>query len=342
MKILIIGGTKFSGRHLVKSALANNHGVTIFHRGNHPAGDLGDVQEILGDRIFDLDKLKDQSWDVAIDMCGYLPQWVESSAAFLKNLVKKYVFISSISAYDESVKPNYQEDAKLAQLTPEQEKKFAAIDPKRDFGAADLGDMYGAMKVLCEKEVLNAFPENNIIIRPGLIVGKYDWTDRWTYWAKRVADGGEVFAPGNPEAFVQIIDAKDLANWIIHLIENDGTGIYNAVNPPFELTFGKMLETIKDVDESDAAFTWVSEEFMEENDVAPWSDMPLHVPKSLEFIRTANIDNALAQGLEIRPLEKTIRETLIWRKTVNKEMKSGISRERETKLLEKWREQNSD
>ena len=340
MKILIIGGTKFSGRHIVRAALENKHEVTIFHRGSHPAGDLGDIQEILGDRIFDLDKLKDKSWDAVIDMCGYLPQWVESSAAALNGSVKKYVFISSISAYDEGVKPDYQENAKLAQLTPKQELRFANIDPKGDFGAADLGDMYGAMKVLCEEEVSKAFPDNNLIIRPGLIVGEFDWTDRWTYWVMRVADGGEVFAPGDPKAFVQFIDAKDLARWIVHLIEADETGNYNAVNPPFELTLERMLGAIKDVSESDAAFTWASEEFMEENDVAPWSDMPLHVPKSLEFIRTANVDNALVKGLKIRPLRETIRDTWDWRKTVDDEMKSGISEAIEKKLLAKWHVEN--
>lgn len=339
MKILIIGGTKFSGRHIVKAALDKDHEVTIFHRGNHPAGDLGDVEEILGDRIFDLEKLEDRRWDVAIDMCGYLPQWVESSAAALKDSIDKYVFISSISAYDTDVEPNYREDAKLARLDSEQEIEFADIDPKGDFGAADLGHLYGPVKVLCEREVLRAFPDNNLIIRPGLIVGEFDWTDRWTYWVMRVARGGEVFAPGNPESFVQFIDAKDLAEWIVYLTETYATGIYNAVNKPFELSFENMLEEIKTVTGSDANFTWASEEFMEQNKVAPWSDMPLHVPVSLESTRTANIDAALEKGLKIRPLQETIRETLDWRKTVGDKMKAGISSEREQDLLKKMAQQ---
>lgn len=342
MKILVIGGTKFSGRHLVKSALANNHEVTIFHRGNHSTDELGDVEEIIGDRVFDLDKLENRTWDVCVDMCGYLPQWVESSANALKDSVKKYVFISSISAYDTDVEPNYKEDAKLARLTPEQEKKFAELDAKGDVGAADLGEMYGALKTLCEEETAKAFPENHLIIRPGLIVGEYDFTDRWTYWVMRVAKGGEVLSPANPNANVQFIDAKNLMEWLVHLLENDETGVYNAVNKPFDLTFGAMLEEIKKVSESDSTFTWVSDEFMKENRVTPWSDMPVHVPESLEFIRTANIDNALEKGLKIRPLNETISDTLKWRRTIDEDLKAGITRERESELLKKWHEQNSN
>ncbi|NNE98158.1 MAG: NAD-dependent dehydratase [Pyrinomonadaceae bacterium] len=342
MKILIIGGTKFSGRHIVSAAAANGHDVTVFHRGNHPIGDLEASEEILGNRIFDLEKLENRSWDAAIDMCGYLPQWVEDSTSAFKNSVDKYVFISSISAYSNEVNPNYTEDADLELLTPEQKSRFAEIDPNGDFGAADLGDMYGALKVLCEEAVLRAFPDRNLIIRPGLIVGEYDWTDRWTYWVMRVAKGSEVLAPGKPESPAQFIDAKDLAEWIIHLIESDETGTFNAVNRPFELTFEEMLSEIRDVSASDASFTWVSEQFMDENKVAPWSDMPLHVPQELEFLHSANVDAALAKGLKIRDLKETIADTLKWRVTIPEEMKAGISIEREKELLTKWHEQNPD
>jgi 2'-hydroxyisoflavone reductase len=342
MKILIIGGTKFSGRHLVAAALENGHEVTIFHRGNHSADELGNVEEILGDRIFDLDKLANRTWDVVIDMCGYLPNWVEGSAEFLKDSVKKYVFISSVSVYDAVAEPNFDENAKLNKLDAEQEKRFAEIDAKGDFGAADLGDMYGALKVLCEEEVLKIFPEDHLIIRPGLIVGEFDFTDRFTYWVMRAAKGGEVLAPNNADAPVQFIDAKDLAEWIVKIIETGETGIYNAVNKPFELTFGKMLNEIKKTSGSDAEFTWVSEEFMDENDVAPWSDMPLHLPESLEFMRTANVDKALSKGLKIRSLCETVRETLNWRNRIDEPMKAGISIEREKELLGKWHEQNHE
>lgn len=342
MKILIIGGTKFSGRHLVKAAVANEHEVTIFHRGNHPSGDLGDVEEIFGDRIFNLEKLKNRKFDVVVDMCGYLPQWVETSTEFLKDAVEKYVFISSISAYKDLSQKDFDEDTMLEKLSAEQEERFAKINPEGDFNAVDLGDMYGALKVLCEEEVTKVFPENKIIIRPGLIVGEYDFTDRFTYWVMRVASGGEVLAPGNPKEFVQFIDAKDLAKWIVALIENDETGIYNAVIKPLTITFGEMLDEIKMATDSDAEFTWVSDEFLQKNDVKPWSEMPLYLPDEIKNMLTANVDKALAKNLTFRPFDETIKDILNWRKTINDELKAGISAEREVELLEKWHKQNGD
>ena len=175
MKILVIGGTKFSGRHLVKAALEKDHEVTIFHRGNHPAGNLGNIEEILGDRNFDLAKLENRRWDTVVDMCGYLPQWVEASTKALKNSTANYVFISSVSAYGDFSKPDFDENTDLARLDAKQERRFAKIDPKGDFVATDLGDMYGALKVLCEEEVQKAFPEKNLVIRPGLTVGEHDF-----------------------------------------------------------------------------------------------------------------------------------------------------------------------
>ena len=160
----------------------------------------------------------------------------------------------------------------------------------------------------------------------------------------RVAKGGEVLAPGNPDALVQFIDAKDLTEWIVTMLENNESGTYNAVNKPFEITFKSLLETIKSVSGSDASFTWVSDEFLSENDVAPWSDMPLHIPESPEQpddLRTANIDKALEKGLKIRPISETITDILNWRSKLAHEMKAGISIERERALLQKWHEQNT-
>jgi 2'-hydroxyisoflavone reductase len=255
----------------------------------------------------------------------------------LKDAVSKYVFISSVSAYNDLSKADFDERTGLARLTSEQAEKFAKIDQTGNFNVAESGDMYGALKVLCEEEVERVFPENNLIIRPGLIVGEYDFTDRFTYWVMRVAEGGEVLAPGDPDAFVQFIDAKDLTEWIVHLIERDETGIYNAVNKPFAITFENLLEEIKKISQSDAEFIWVSEKFMQENKVVPWSEMPLHLPAELENMRMANTDQAFAKGLINRPLKETIKDTLNWRKNVDQEMKAGIPAERERELLKKWK-----
>ncbi len=329
------------GRHIVKAALKNSHEVTVFHRGNHAAGDLGDVEEILGDRNFDLERFENRSWDVVIDMCGYLPQWVKTSAAALANSVENYVFISSVSAYGDFSKPDFNEDTSLARLTPEQVARFSKIDPTGDFVASDLGDLYGALKTLCEEEVLCAFPQNNLIIRPGFIVGQSDFTDRFTYWVMRVAKGGEVLAPGKPDSPVQFIDAKDLSEWIVKMIESGETGTYNAVNKPFALTFETMLNEIKTASASDARFTWVSEEFLKENDVSAGSDMPLYAPESYGHLETANVDKAISKGLLIRPLKETILDTLNWRRTVGEEMRAGLTHKREKALIKKWHEQSS-
>lgn len=338
MKILIIGGTKFFGRHLITAALDRGHEVTIFHRGKTRAENPANIEEILGDRNFDLDKLSGRKWDTLIDTCGYLPQLVRASAASLIDAVERYLFISSISAYADFRLTDYDETAALAQLTAEQYERFVAIDPKEDVNGAILGDMYGALKTLCEKEVSAVFDQRALIIRPGLIVGEFDFTDRFTYWVMRIAKGGDVLAPGQPDRFVQIIDAKDLAEWIIRMIEEKETGIYNAVGKPFETTFGAILGEIKAQTESDANFVWGNDEFLENEGVAAWTEMPVYLPEKDEFagFESANIDRALAKGLVFRPLAETIRDTFEWRRKQEFELRAGISAEREKELLDKW------
>jgi 2'-hydroxyisoflavone reductase len=185
-------------------------------------------------------------------------------------------------------------------------------------------------------------PGKTLNVRSGLIVGSFDPTDRFTYWVMRTARGGEVLAPGNPNRFVQMIDARDLSEWIIKMVELNETGIYNVDGLPFNLTMGKMLEQIKNVSNNNVAFTWVSEEFLNQEKVAAWSEMPLYLPESqkeFQGFMSGNIDKALQSGLEFRPLHETILDTLNWRKTKNDELKAGISYSREQELLEKWREQ---
>ncbi len=342
MKILIIGGTKFLGRHLVAAAQAKNHEVTLFHRGKHLSEGIEAVEEIFGDRNQDLDKLENRHWDACLDTSGYLPQTVKASAEALKNSVEQYVFISSISAYADFSDSDYDESAPLAVLSEEQKVKAGKIDPKGEITAVALEDMYGALKFLCEREVSDAFPEKKLIIRSGLIVGSYDSTDRFTYWVMRVAQGGEVLAPGNSNRFIQLIDARDLAEWIIKMIGDKQSGIYNVTGKPFELTMEMMLEQIKTVSQSDASFTWVEEDFLNREKVREWSEMPLYMPESVKEMQgflSANIDKALEKGLNFRPLSDTIRNTLDWRKSKTDAMKSGIDAERERELLRKWHKQ---
>jgi 2'-hydroxyisoflavone reductase len=342
MKILIIGGTKFLGRHLIAAALARGHEVTLFNRGRHSTENFANVEQIHGDRNLDLDKLNARRWDAVIDTCGYLPQSVKASAEALKDAANQYVFISSISAYDGFRNPDFDETARVAELNEEQQKRAKEIDPKGELTGPVLGEMYGALKVLCEREAEKAMPGKVLQVRSGLIVGSFDPTDRFTYWVMRVAAGGEVLAPGTPQRFVQIIDGRDLSEWIIKMVGQNETGVYNVTGKPFELTMRAMLEEIKNVSGSDALFTWVSEEFMNREKVEGWSEMPLYLSESNEEFKgflSANVDKALRTGLEFRPLRETIRDTLNWRKTKSDRMKAGIDSEREQELLRKWREQ---
>jgi len=342
MKILILGGTKFLGRHLTTAARAKNHEVTLFNRGKHSSENFEDVEQIHGDRNSDLDKLENRSWDACVDTCGYLPQTVKASAEALKNSVKQYVFISSISAYADFSNPDYDENAPVATLTGEQLKRVAGIDPKGEITAVALEEMYGALKALCEQEVSKAMPGKTLIVRSGLIVGSYDPTDRFTYWVMRVRRGGEVLAPGNPNRFVQFVDVRDLSEWIVKMIEDAESGVYNATGKPFELTMEQMLEEIKFVGKSDAKFTWTDEDFLKRETVQEWSEMPLWMPESgkkASGFLSANIDKAAAKYLKFRPLNEIIKDTLHWRQTKSDELKAGINAAREKELLRKWHEQ---
>lgn len=330
------------GRHLVNAALAENHEVTLFNRGRHSSEKIENVEQIFGDRNVDLERLGGRKWDAVIDTSGYLPQTVKASAEVLKDSVGQYVFISSISAYADFSQPDFDETTPVAELSDEQQKRANEIDPKGELTGAALGEMYGALKVLCEREVEKAFSGRALNVRSGLIVGSHDPTDRFTYWVMRAAKGGEVLAPGNPNRYVQFIDARDLSEWTIKMIERGENGIYNTNGKPFDLTMGDVLAEIKKISGSDADFTWVDEDFLKKENVQAWSEMPLYLPESDAGFRgflSTNIDKALSKGLNFRPLSDTIRETLNWRLTKSDELKAGISIEKEKELLRKWREQ---
>lgn len=343
MKILILGGTKFLGRYLTVAALKNNHEVTLFNRGTkYSEESFPETEQIHGDRNSDLENLGDKTFDAVIDTSGYLPETVKISAEFLKDRVDQYVFISSASVYPETPAPDYDETTPTARLNDEQLKEIAAIDPKGDLNGKTLGEHYGALKKLCEETVERVMPDRVLSVRAGMIVGEYDWTDRFTYWVMRVARGGEVLAPGNPENFVQMIDARDLSEWIISMIERNENGIFNITGKPFEMNFGQMLERIKAATESDAKFIWADEKFLEENNVQPWNEMPFYLPESLSEMRgflAMNVDQALAKNLSFRPFEETVSDVFNWRKKQDFEMRAGISAEREKGLLEKFHNQ---
>ena len=347
MKILILGGTRFVGRHLVAAALTRNHEITLFNRGKHWSASLTSVETICGDRNSDLAKLQGRRWDAVVDTCGYLPRTVRASARILSPSVDRYVFISSLSAYADLSVPGVDETAPLATLTSQQLDQANEIDSSGEVSAMNYGPLYGGLKALCERAAEEAFPDRALIIRPGAIVGPYDYAGRFTYWVMRIARGnraGEVLAPGRPDRPVQFIDVRDLAEWTVRMIERKETGSYNANGLPNNLTMERVLTECKMVSDSDASFTWVSDDFLMQEKVVPLTEMPLWLPEEgaphVKGFMLINCNKAVRAGLTFRSLDDTIRDTLTWRETdhLNEELKAGLDTDREQSLLRKWHE----
>jgi 2'-hydroxyisoflavone reductase len=324
MNILIIGGTRFLGRHLVDAARARGHNVTLFNRGKSNPGLFPELETIPGDREQDIEKLSGRGWDAVIDTCGYVPRIVRLSAAGLREAVGRYIFISSISVYSDLRKIGIDESDPVGMLEDESVEEIT-------------GETYGPLKALCEKTVQEFYGERALVVRPGLIVGPNDPTDRFTYWPVRIAQGAEVLAPEKPEVPTQIVDVRDLSEFIIHLIEENASGVYNATGPDYALTFGRMLETCKQVSSSNADIRWAGVEFLNQNNVAPWSDMPVWIPDTAEEAGFSRFDvsKAIQAGLTFRPLEETVRDTIDWAKTrpPEYEWRAGLKPEREQELL---------
>ena len=342
MKLLIIGGTRFLGRHLVTAALEREHEVTLFNRGRH-SSDSNNVETIHGDRHTDVAKLNGRRWDAVIDTCGMLPRAVRAAAEVLSDAVERYIFISSQNAYAGVSAPGVTEGSPLATLTPEQLEEAYAIDRS---GEPSYGKLYGGLKALCEQAAEEVMPNRVLIIRPGLIVGPYDYTDRFTYWVERTARGGEILAPGRPDRFVQFIDVRDLAEWIVRMLERKQSGIYNAHGMLGTLTMKDLLDECRTVSQSDAAFTWASEKFLLQEGVTAWTDMPLWLPEEaaphLRGFMFINCDKAVNAGLTFHSLKDTIGATLTWYQTDRRKLSAGLDSDKEQALLRKLRETASN
>src|SRR6202171_4941629 len=336
LSILILGGTGFTGPFQVRYALERGHKITVFNRGKtHPGETPKEVEQLIGDRNGQLDALKNRKWDVVIDNPTMLPAWVRDAAQILKGNVERYVFISTISVFADTSKPGVDESAPLA--------KYTGTDPMketRDTVIASKFALYGPLKALSAQEAEKRFPKQTLVHRPGLIVGPRDETDRFTYWPVRIDRGGEVLAPGDPNDPVQFIDARDLAEWTIRMVENRETGVYNATGPAEPLGIGGMLDGIKEAEKSNANFAWVDEEFLTQQKVEPWSDMPVWTGKDSGMARTS-ISRALSKGLTFRPLADTARDTLAWFKSLPQDrqskLRAGLTPEREAEVLAAWK-----
>ena len=328
MKILILGGTAFLGPQIVESAVARGHVLTLFNRGKTNPGLFPDIEKLHGDRDGDLKSLEGRKWDAVVDTSGFVPRIVTMSATLLAPNVKQYVFISTISVFGEGLKPGTAEDGRIATMPDETNEEVVKY--------------YGALKALCEKAADKAMSGRAWIVRPGLIVGPGDKSDRYTYWPVRIAKGGEVLAPGDGSDPVQYIDVRDLAAFIVQGVERDLTGTYNATGPATKLTMKQLLDGIKKGTGGDAKFTWVSTEFLEAQKVAPWSDLPVWVPSQNgeEGFTQISCAKAIAAGLTFRPVATTAKDTLAWYKTLPADRRgklgAGISADKEKELLAAW------
>ncbi len=339
LRILILGGTGFTGPHQVRYALARGHKLTLFNRGRRPKEWPAPVEELVGDRdTGDLKALATGEWDVCIDNPTTLPFWVRDAGQALNGRVKHYVFISTLSVYAGEKEPGQDEAAPLMD--------YKGVDPMKETMQtlrADVGGLYGPLKARSEKEAEAQFPGITTIVRPGLIVGPGDESDRFTYWPVRLDRGGEVLAPGDGSDPVQLVDARDLAEWTIRLAEARTLGAFNAMGPAFAMTMADLLCGVRAATTGGAKLVWASAEFLEQQKVSAWGDMPVWVPGTGDtagFGRRSNA-RAVAAGLAFRPLAQTALDTLAWWRTLPADRqakpRAGIAPEREQQVLAAWK-----
>jgi 2'-hydroxyisoflavone reductase len=328
LRILVLGGTRFVGPHFIELAQARGHQVSMFNRGRTNVGRVKNVEVLQGDRDGKLEALQGRQWDAVLDTSGYVPRIVKMSGDLLAPHTSHYVFISSISVYASFAKAN-DESSPLATIADPTVEKVT-------------GETYGALKALSEQAAEKSMPGRTTVLRPGLIVGPEDNTDRFTYWPARVDRGGEVLAPNAPGDRIQVVDVRDLCAFILAVIEKRTLGTFNVISPPGRFTMGALLDACLQAAKSGATPTWVPTGFLQEHKVAPWSDMPVWIPETGEEAGTSltSVERAIAAGLTIRPLPDTVRDTLAWHRSRPEEqkakLKAGIEPGREKEVLAAW------
>lgn len=339
MKLLILGGTRFLGRHLAEQALQRGHQVTLLHRGRSGPGLFRQAEHRIADRDGDLSVLDHGQWDAAVDTSAYVPRQVRAVAERLAGRVGQYQLVSSISVYAAFDQPVLEENAALQVLD----------DPATE---SVNGETYGGLKALCEAAAQQGFGPRCLVSRPGLLVGPHDPTGRFTWWLQRLARGGEVLAPGDPAAPVQFIDARDAAAWMLLQAEQGRTGIFNLTGPAQTLTLGSLLEAARRLLAPAARLQWLSEAFLLAQGVAPWTELPLWLPQAQWGLCRIGIASALQSGLRCRPLQETLADTAAWAAQADAARAAaagpaegppraavGLEADRETTLLAAWHAQ---
>ncbi|HEY8141941.1 MAG TPA: SDR family oxidoreductase [Kofleriaceae bacterium] len=328
MRVLLLGGTAFVGRHVTEAFLARGHQVTLFHRGRTDPAVFPQVEHVLGDRDRDLGKLAGARFDAVVDTCGYEVPSVRASVQALADAALHYIYVSSISVYADLSRMD--EEAPLREIAEPDTAKLST-------------ESYGALKAACERVVMEGFPGRAQVVRAGLILGPHDYDERFSWWLRRIARGGDVLAPGDPAAPVQFIDVRDLAAWIALAAEQRTAGIFNATGPGEPLTMRSLLETIREVVGGDARFTWVPDEVLVAEKVGAYSEMPFWLPASLNH-HPVDVSRAVSAGLSHRPVADTVRDTWSWlptgvEATAHKRAQrklvipAGMSPERESQIL---------
>ncbi|MBI3548902.1 MAG: epimerase [Elusimicrobia bacterium] len=322
MRLLIIGGTQFLGRHIAEAALSRGDEVTLLHRGKTGRELFPRVRRLTADRSGDLSVLKGGRWDAAIDTCGYVPSVVRRGAEALRGSVSTYVFISTVSVYSDWSRDCSETDEVSSWSGPEPAERAPVS--------------YGPLKAGCEVQVREVFGPRALVIRPGLIAGPWDPTDRFTYWPLRLARGGVVLAPGRPERLVQVIDSRDLARWTVAMAVRGAGGTFNACGR--QIRMDKILSVCAEASGLSSRLEWVSEEFLREQGAVPYTEIPLWIPGQDDAF---DCRAAEAAGLERRELSRTVRDVLDWRATEGEELKAGLTAAREAELLSAYRRRDA-
>ncbi len=329
LRLLVLGGTGFLGPHMVRYALARGHKLSIFNRGRSNPGLFPGAENLIGDRSNDLESLKGRRWDAVIDNSSSDPRWTRDSAQLLKDSVELYAFTSTRSVFSD-----------FSEIGMDESGPVYDVDISQTDAADDLG--YGERKVLCEKEANRAMPGRTLIIRPPLIVGPGDTTDRFTYWPVRIHRGGEILAPGDGTDPVGFIDVRDLSEFYIRLVEVNSTGVFNAFGPEAPMSYAEFLYGIRAITSTPLSFTWVDTDFLLDRQVRPYTNLPVWMPARGDRVgfNRFDISKALSAGLTYRPLAVTAMDTLEYHFTRPDEeqlnMRNGLPAEREQELLDEW------